>query len=185
VGRSLIQIFFAFAFLLAANGEPKIGETYAIDIVDLDGHSWSTADGRITILVLASSSESERAQKVGDNAPDYCLGNPHHRMITVLEFASHHSAPMRAIIRKLARRRIDSAARALQVRYDAKQIKRNAHDDVLVAMDFDGAIAARFGVSLGERTFAVFILNGKGELLQHWNDVPSTDALDAALRSAQ
>jgi peroxiredoxin len=136
-------------------------------------------------LVVASSNESERAQRVGENTPDYCLANPKYRMITALEFSSHHSAPMRALIRKLAQRRVEAAARSLQARYDANQIKAHAQQDVIVAADFDNAVAAHLEIPLGEHTFAVLVFNSRGELVQQWSDVPSREALDAALRAAQ
>ncbi len=183
--RWTVQIFFALLLGFELRAAPVIGQIYAMDIVDLAENKISTADGRITTLVLASSDESARAQKVGDNTPDFCLGNPKYRMITALEFVSHHSTPVRAIIRKLARRRVETAARALQARYDANQIKRNARDDVIVATDFDNVVAARFGVPLGAHTFEVLVLDGKGELRAHWNDVPSREVLESALRAAQ
>jgi hypothetical protein len=185
VTRWTVQIFFALLFALPLRSAPVLGQAYPLEIVDLAGNKFSTADGRITTLVIASSNESARAQKVGDNTPDFCLGNPKFRMITALEFVSHHSTPVRAIIRKLARRRVDAAARALQARYDAKQIKRNAGEDVIVAADFDNVVTSRFGISLGEHTFEVLLLDGKGELRAHWSDLPSREALEAALRAVQ
>lgn len=181
--RLLILQSFFIAFV--ASTALTVGDKYTVEIVDLDGRKFSTADGRVTTLVIASSQESERARRVGDATPDSCLGNPQFRMITALEFASPHSAPVRAIIRKVARRRVDAVARALQARYDALQIRKNARDDVIVVADFDNAIAAQVGISFPNQKFAVLILDGKGGLRAHWSDVPSRTELEAALRGAQ
>jgi hypothetical protein len=173
-----VRLFIVQIFFLA------LIDTSAVEIVDLAGNKFSLKDGVVTELVFATTNEADRAQKVGDNTPDYCLGNPKYRMMTVLEFASHHSAPARAIINKFARRRADAAARNLQSRYDSLQLKREARLDVIVATDFDGAIAKPLEVSLGEHVFEVFVLNGKGNVVEHWSDVPARDALEAALRAA-
>lgn len=170
----LVQIFLLTVVLRADE----------LDIVDLAGNKIPLRDGHVTELVLATTNEAERAEKVGDNTPDYCLGNPKFRLITVLEFASHHSAPMRAMIDKLARGRRESIANRLQKRYDALQIKREARADVCIATDYDGAMAKQFEISLGEHVFEVFVLDGKGKVVQHWSDVPARDALETALREA-
>ena len=66
---------------------------YAFEFVDVDGHKVSTADGHTTMLVFTSSRDTDRAHDVGDRVPDFCLGNPDYRMVTVIELASSHAAP--------------------------------------------------------------------------------------------
>jgi hypothetical protein len=56
---------------------------YSISFVDIDGNKLSTADGHVTIVVLTTSADREQARIVGDHVPDFCLGNPAYRMITV------------------------------------------------------------------------------------------------------
>lgn len=157
---------------------------FLIALMDLSGHELSFNDGPVTELVLATTNEVDRAQKVGDLTPDYCLGNPKYRMVTLLEFPSQHSAPVRAFIDKVAGRRIDGIARELQTRYDALGIKKEARRDVFVGTDFDGSIAKQFGISLGEHVFQFFVINSEGKVVQHWSEVPTRETLDAALRAA-
>ena len=86
-----LQIFLslATALLLPAvpvRGALSTGNTYSISFVDLDGNKLSTADGHVTIVVLTTSADREQARTVGDHVPDFCLGNPAYRMITVIHF---------------------------------------------------------------------------------------------------
>src|SRR5215469_7811015 len=62
------------------------GQRSRINFVDVDGNSLSTADGRVTVLVLTTPEDREKARSVGERVPDYCLGNPNYRMITILDF---------------------------------------------------------------------------------------------------
>ena len=59
------------------------GATYSISFVDIKDDKLSTADGHVTILVLTTAADWEKARAVGDRVPAYCLGNPNYRMITV------------------------------------------------------------------------------------------------------
>ena len=88
-----LQIFLSLAaalFLPAVpvRGALSTGNTYSISFVDLDGKKLSTADGHVTIVVLTTSADREQARSVGDHVPDFCLGNPAYRMITVIHFTA-------------------------------------------------------------------------------------------------
>lgn len=177
------MFFAAVAFFLcvtAPHAVSAVGEIYVLHFTDLDGRRLSTADGHHTVLVIANSEELDRAREVGARIPDYCLGNPDYRMVTVIEFASNHSLPVRALIEAVARRRLEAEARNLQTRYDRLQIKRDARGDVFAAVDFDGSIAAHLAAD--SKKFQVLVLGQNGELAQHWSDVPTEQALAAALK---
>ena len=73
---------------MPARGALSTGNTYSISFVDIDGNKLSTADGHVTIVVLTTSADREQARTVGDHVPDFCLGNPAYRMITVIHFTA-------------------------------------------------------------------------------------------------
>jgi hypothetical protein len=162
--------------------QPTAGENYRIHFVDVDGNAFSTADGRITTLVLINQSNTDKAPAVGDHIPDFCLGNSNYRMITVLAFEKKHSKPVRMIMASLMRRRLDSEARRLQSRYDQLKIVRNARQDVSAVADFDGTISTQLGAQPAADLFRVFVFGRNGELLKQWNDVPRAEELAAALK---
>ena len=51
--------------------------------------------------------------------------------------------------------------------------------------DFDGGMASRLDVAPASTEFAVFVFDGRGRLVRRWNDVPSADALTAAINEAR
>jgi len=92
-----LEIFLSLAAMLLlcampARGALLTGNTYSISLVDINGNKLSTADGRVTIVVLTTSADREQARTVGDHVPDFCLGNPAYRMITVIHFTGRHMA---------------------------------------------------------------------------------------------
>src|SRR5215467_12307368 len=103
-----------------------IGQDYQISTVDVDGNALSTADGHLSTVVLCSKANIDKARLIGDRSPDFCLGNPAYRMITVISFETKHRAPMRAVIKSVIRHRLDSEGRHLQTRYDQLKIARDA-----------------------------------------------------------
>ena len=184
--RALRWCFFAtgasFFLAVSLHGMLSNGERYALNFVDIDGHKLSTADGHVTVLVLATSADSEKARAVGDRAPDFCLGNSRYRMITIIHFVKKHSAIGRKIATMLLRQRVNEEAKRLQARYDAKKIARNARSDIFTVMDFDGTVASQLGAQADAAGFHVFVFGRNGELLQQWNDVPSGADLAAVLK---
>jgi hypothetical protein len=182
-----LQIFLSLATALLlpavpARGALSIGNTYSVSFVDLDGNKLSTADGHATILVLTTSADREQARSVGDHVPDFCLGNPAYRMITVVRLIRPHLAMGRRMATTFIRHRVREAAKRLQARYDAQKISSDAKSDIFVVTDFDGTIASQLGQSAGATDFCVFVFGQSGELLAQWHSVPSADELAAAVK---
>jgi len=169
---------------MPARGTLSTGNTYSLSFVDLDGNKLSTADGHVTIVVLTTSADREQARTVGDHVPDFCLGNPAYRMITVIHFTRSHMALGRRIATGFIRHRVREEAKRLQARYDAQKIARDAKSDIFVVTDFDGTIASRLGESEGATDFSVFVFGQKGELLAQWHSVPSADELAAVIKKS-
>ena len=158
------------------------GQIYALNFVDVDGHSLSTADGHVTALVLATPADSDKARAVGDRVPDYCLGNPSYRMITICHLTKKHTGIGRKIATILVRHRLNKEAKRLQARYDAKKIASNARSDIFAVADFDGTAASQLGEQAEATDFRVFVFGRNGELLAQWNDVPSAEQLAAVVK---
>ena len=176
-------IFFLPAALLYAT--LSSGTTYSIGFVDINGKKLSTADGHVTIVVLTTTTDHEKARTVGERVPDFCLGNPDYRMVTVVHFTGRHMAIARRIATAFVRHRMREEAKRLQARYDALKISRDAAHDIFVVTDFDGIVAAQLGGTTGANNFNVFVFGRTGELLAQWNTVPSAEQLAAALRQSK
>jgi hypothetical protein len=184
-----LEIFLSLATALLlpampARGALSTGNTYSISFVDLDGNKFSTTDGHVTIVVLATSADREQARTVGDHVPDFCLGNTAYRMITVVHFIRSHMAIGRRMATAFIRHRVREEAKRLQTRYDAHKILRDAKSDIFVVTDFDGTIASQLGQSAGATDFCVFVFGKNGELLAQWHGVPSTDELATAVKKS-
>jgi len=121
---------------------------------------------------------------VGDHVPDFCLGNPAYRMITVVHFTHSHMAIGRRVATAFIRHRMSEAAKRLQTRYDAQKIVRDAKSDIFVVTDFDGTIASQLGQSAEATDFCVFVFGQTGDLLAQWHTVPSMDELAGALKKS-
>jgi hypothetical protein len=160
------------------------GQRYALNFVDIDGHKLSTADGHVTVLVLATTGDSEKVRAVGDRVPDHCLGNPRYRMITIVLFKKH-TAIGRKIASAFLRHRVKEEARRLQARYDAKKIERDARGDILTVTDFDGTAWSQLGGQNEAAHFHVFVFSESGELRHQWNNVPSAEELAAGLKKSE
>ena len=144
--------------------------------VDVDGNLLLTANGHVTVVVLTTQSNIDQARAVGDRVPDYCLGNPTYRMITVLNF-KNHSRPVRMILTAL-----DAEAKRLQPRYEAKKLARDARRDIFAMADFDGTAASQLGAQRESSAFRVFVFGRSGELLRQWDDVPSAAELATVVK---
>jgi len=181
-----LQLFFTLASLFLASSvfpaELLPGQIYPLRFSDVDENSLSTADGHVTVLVLTTQSNIDKAREVGDRVPDYCLGNQTYRMITVVNFQKKRRKLMRAILSALVRRHLDAEARRLQIRYDEKNIPRNARRDIFAVADFDGAATAQLGLPFESADFRVFVFARNSELLQRWDDVPTAEALAAVVK---
>jgi hypothetical protein len=186
VAPRALQFFFligTLTLLTAAllHGALSIGATYPLGFVDIDGSKHSTADGHVTVIVLTTSAEREKAHTVGDRVPEHCLGNPDYRMITIIRFARRHAVVGRRIATALIRHRVNEEAKRLQARYDGKKIVRDARKDIFVATDFDGSVSSQLGEE-GAADFCVFVFGRKGELIAQWHGVPSAEQLAAAVK---
>ncbi len=163
-------------------GALSTGATYSISFVDIDGNKLSTSDGHVTVVVLATTADREKARAVGDHVPDYCLGNPNYRLITIVHFTGRHTVIGRRIATTFIRHRVREEAKRLQARYDAQKIGRDAKGDIFVVTDFDGTVASQLGKTARAKDFSVFVFGRTGELLAQWPGVPSTAELAAVLK---
>ena len=164
------------------SGALSNGQRSRINVVDVDGNSLSTADGHVTVLVLTTPEDREKARSVGDRVPDYCLGNPNYRMITILNFTRRRTPIGRNIVTMLVRHHLDEEAKRLQVRYDEKKIARDARTDIFAVTDFDGTVSSQLSAESAAASFGVFVFGRNGKLLQHWDDVPSAQELAAVVK---
>jgi hypothetical protein len=182
-----LQFFFFVAMLFLfpdarLHGALSIGTTYSLGFVDIDGSKLSSADGHVTVIVLTTPADREKARTVGDRVPERCLGNPDYRMITVLRFTRRHTVIGQKIASAFVRHRVSEEARRLQARYDAKGIKRDARKDIFIVTDFDVSASSQLGEAEGATDFCVFVFGRKGELLALWHGVPSAEQLAAAVK---
>jgi hypothetical protein len=187
VNLRALQFFFvaAIAPVLPATlvrGALSSGAIYPLTFVDINGDKLSTADGHVTVLVVATTADREKARAVGDRVPDYCLGNPTYRMITIIRFTSRHAVIGRRVATVLIRHRMREEAKQLQTRYDSQKIARDARGDIFVVADFDGTASSQLD-GLGEApTFHVLVFARDGKLLAQWTDVPSAKQLAEVLK---
>ena len=187
MNRRALQFFFfaAAALFLSApllRAALSSGATYSLGFVDIDGNKLSTADGHVTVLVLATTADWEKARAVGERVPDYCLGNPDYRMITIIRFIRKHGPIMRKIAIAVVKHRVTEEAKRLQNRYDTNKIMRDARQDIFTVIDFDGTVSSQLGEPAGATDFCVFVFARKGELLAQWHGVPSAKQLAAVVK---
>jgi hypothetical protein len=175
----IVTLYFSCVSSLAA--DPVIGRTYPLRLGDVDGNTLSTADGHVTVIAFCKVGDLDKARAVGDRIPQYCVGNPAYRFITVVAFEKKVGRARRLISGMLARRRLDAEAKRLQPRYTAKKLARDPRKDVFAVLDFDGTAAAGLGISPNSLVFQVLVVDGKSKLLQRWTNVPSADELATVL----
>src|SRR6266404_4783465 len=182
-----LQFFFVatIAPVLSATlvrGALSSGAIYPLTFMDINGNKLSTADGHVTVLVLTTTADREKARAVGDRVPDYCLGNPNYRMITIVRFTSKHTAIGRKIATALVKHRVNEEAKRLQSRYNANKISRDAHQDIFTVLDFDGSASSQLDAPGGAASFRVLVFARDGKLLAQWTDVPSAKQLADVLK---
>ena len=120
-----LQFFFLIVilFLLPGarlQGSLSIGTTYSLSFTDIYGSKLSTAEGHVTVMVLTTPADREKARTVGDRIPERWLGDANYRMITIVRFTSRHAVIGRRIATALVRHRVNEEATRLQARYDGK-----------------------------------------------------------------
>jgi hypothetical protein len=182
-----LQFFFVIGTLILlpaarVHGALSIGATYPLSFADTDGNKHSITDGHVTVIVLTTAADREKAHTVGDRVPEHCLGNPDYRMITIIRFARKHTVVGQRIATAVIRHRVSEEAKRLQFRYDGKKIARDARKDIFVATDFDGSVSSQLGEPNGATDFCVFVFGRKGELIAQWRGVPSAEQLAAAVK---
>jgi len=187
VNLRALQFFFVavIAPLLPATlvrGALSTGAIYSLSFVDINGNKLSTADGHVTVLVLATKSDWEKGRVVGDRIPDSCLGNPNYRMITMVRFIRKRGVIVRNVATAFIHHRMEEAAKRLQTRYDAQKIEHDAKSDIFVVTDFDGSISAQLEEPAEAAEFRVLVFARDGKLLARWSDVPSAKQLAEVLK---
>ena len=187
VNQRALQFLFVAAITLFLSvtllrGALSNGATYSISFVDIDGNKLSTADGHVTVLVVATTVDWEKARAVGERVPDYCLGNPDYRMITIIRFIRKHGPIMRQIAMAVVKHRVSEEAKRLQSRYDTNKIMRDARQDIFTVIDFDGTVSSQLGEPAGATDFCVFVFGRQGELLAQWHGVPAAKQLAAVVK---
>jgi len=187
VSPRTLQFFFVIGTLILLpaaliHGALSIGATYPLSFVDIDGNKHSTGDGHVTVIVLTTPADREKARTVADRVPEHCLGNPDYRMITIIHFARRHTMVGQRIATALIRHRVNEEAKRLQARYDGKKIARDARKDIFVATDFDGSVSSQLGEPERATDFRVFVFRRNGELIAQWHGVPSAEQFAAAVK---
>jgi hypothetical protein len=76
VGPRALQFFFftkavSLLFVVPLHASLSVGQIYALNFVDVDGRTLSTADGHISVVVLTTAADSEKARAVGDVLPNF------------------------------------------------------------------------------------------------------------------
>jgi hypothetical protein len=165
--------------------ELRLGNAYPLTFTDVDQHQLSTSNGQVTIITVVTRKDEQKAQAVGDRFPRAYLGDPKYRLITLVNFQQKIFPPFRGVVSAIIRHRLDLEAKELQKIYSAKHLNRNPRYDILVVPDFDGKAVSQLGLAPASAEFAVFAFDGRGRLVRRWNDVPSTEALTAAINEAR
>jgi len=184
----LVQYCFLAAILTgpaAWANELRPGNVYSLTFTDVDRHQLSTSDGHATIITVLTRKDEQKAQQVGDRVPDFCLGDPKFRLITLVNFQRGIFPLFQGMINAIIRSRMDAAAKGLQKAYAAKHLTRNPRSDIFVVADFDGKAVTQLGIEPSSSEFAVFVFDGRGRLVRRWNDAPSAEALAAAVNEAR
>ena len=181
-----------YLFLIAAlatttvpAAELRVGNNYPLTFTDVDRHQLSTADGHITVISVVNRRDEAKAETVGDRVSQITFGDPKFRLITLVNFQQNILPPLRGIVSAVIRHRLDLEAKDIQKSYAERHINRNARDDVFVVADFDGKAVSQLGINPTSSEFAVFVFDGRGRLVRRWNDVPTSEMLAQALKTAR
>ena len=176
-----VLICFVLLFTESAISAPVIGKQCSFKLMDVDGRTLTSSDGVVTVLVLVSKQEADKAKLVGNRIPERCLGGTTSRMITVVHFTRTQNSALRFLFTSMMRRRLDNEAALLRKRYAAKGLHRDARQDVYGVADFDGQTDSQLGLPADSSEFRVLVVSADGTLLQEWNNVPSAEDLSKAL----
>lgn len=182
-----LQYFFLAALVAAGSvdaAELRPGNVYRLSFTDVDKHQLSTFDGHVTVITVVTREDEQKAQAVGDRIAPVYMGDPKYRLINLVNFQQKIFQPFRGMISAIIRYRLDAEAKKLQKIYSEKRLSRNPRQDILVVADFDGKAVSQLGIAPTSAEFAVFVFDGRGRLVRRWNDLPTADALTAAINEA-
>lgn len=188
VTRHLPLVTFIVAALAIARTEAadlRVGNNYQLTFTDVDQEQLSTSDGHVTIFSVVTRENEPKAQALGDRVPKQFYGDPNYRLVSIVNFQQGIFAPFRGVLMAIIRHRLDAEAKNLQKVYSERKLKRNPRDDIYVVADFDGKAVSQLGMAPKSPEFAVFVFDGNGRLVRRWNDVPSAEAITAALQEAR
>lgn len=184
--RLIFSILFLGAWTVrAAPDQFTPGSSHRLTFHDVDGRTLSTSDGHVTILTVVTRADEDKARTVADLVPDRYIGDQKYRYITLVNFERKLLSPVHGLTRAIIRNRLTAEAKELQPQYLAKKITHDPRRDLYVIADFDGSATEQLGLSAEATALAVFVFNGKGELLAHWSEVPPGDALPKILAAAE
>jgi hypothetical protein len=185
--RAFQYLFLATLLIGPAAGanELRVGNAYPLTFTDVDRHQLSTSDGHVTIITVMTRKDEQKAEQVGERVPHIYLGDPKYRLITLVNFQRSIFPVLQGMINAIIRNRMDAEAKELQKTYTARHLTRNPRSDIYVVADYDGKPVSQLGIASASSEFAVFVFDGRGRLVRRWNDVPSVEALSAALTEAR
>lgn len=181
--------YFLLAAILVATPAPAFelrpGNVYPLTFGDVDRQQLSTSDGHVTIIIVVTRKDEQKAQTVGDRIAHVYLGDPKYRLITLVNFQQKIFPPFRGMLSAIIRHRLDAEAKKLQEIYSKKRVNRDPRYDIFVVADFDGKAVSQLGIAPTSPEFVVFIFDGRGRLVRRWNDLPTADALTEAINEAR
>ncbi|MDQ6810107.1 MAG: hypothetical protein M3Z64_11900 [Verrucomicrobiota bacterium] len=181
-----LQFFFLSVILGStfAAGETQALASCRCVVTDVDGDRLSTFDGHVTLVVIVPRARELDARLLADRVPKQYYGDPHVRLVTIVNFGGRTFRSLEGVANVLIRRRLDAEAQRLRPIYDARKLKRDPRHDLFVVADFDGQTSVRFGVPAETAGTTVLVFDGAGRLIERWSDVPAADGLAAALAQA-
>jgi hypothetical protein len=165
--------------------ELRVGNNYPLTFTGVDRQRFSTADGHVTIISVVNRQDEAKAASVGQRVSKISFGDPKVRLVTLVNFQQNILLPLRGMVNAIIRHRLDQEAKDVQKLYAERHINRNARDDIFVVADYDGKAVSQLGIEPISSGFAVFVFDGRGRLVQRWNDVPDGEALAQAIKEAR
>jgi hypothetical protein len=186
--RRLLQCFFATVLIgsgFSADASPvslKPGATYKLQFDDVDGRKISTFDGHVSVIVVVTKQDNAKAGEVGDRVPIKYKGNQKYRFVTIVHFQRGPSRWFSPIATLAIRHRLDQEAARIQPEYDKLKVRRNPRKDLFAVADFDGRALSTLGLNPDSNEVTIFLFDGNGVLMRHWQEVPDRESLAAALR---
>ena len=148
---------------------------------DVDGNRISTFDGHVSLVAIVTRTTQNDARTLADRVPRKYYGDPHVRLVTVINFQGRTFSSFHPVAKALIRRRLDAEAERLRPEYAAKHLSRDPRQDLFVVADFDGEATARLGVPAKASGTVILVIDGEGKVMVRWNVLPSAETLAAAL----